>query len=145
MSAYIPADLRRRVATHFAHCCAYCRTAERLTVAIFEIEHIVPRAASGKTVFENLCLSCPTCNRHKARRSFAEDPDSKERVALFHPHHDKWYDHFAWTEDTTQITGLTATGRATVMALRMNRHQLTRVRRMWIALGEHPPDLDELD
>lgn len=139
MSAYVPADLRRRVARHFADCCAYCRTAERLTVAIFEIEHIVPRSAGGQTAFENLCLSCPTCNRYKADRTNVEDPVTGVHVALFHPHRDTWQDHFAWSEDSTEVAGLSATGRATIAALRMNRAQLIRVRRMWVAMGEHPP------
>ena len=111
-------------------------------MAIFEIEHITPRSAGGETAFENLCLSCPTCNRHKADRSVVKDPDTEEQVAIFHPHRDKWQDHFAWNEDSTQLIGLSATGRATITALRMNRRQLIRVRRMWIAMGEHPPHLD---
>jgi recombinational DNA repair ATPase RecF len=61
---------------------------------------------------------------------------------LFHPHRDDWTDHFAWNGDATEITASTASGRATILALRMNRPQLTRVRRMWVLMGEHPPDLD---
>ena len=142
MSVYVPADLRRQVRDHFANCCAYCRTAEDLTVAIFEFEHIVPRSAGGQTVLGNLCFACPTCNRYKANRTVAIDPSTQEEVALFHPHRDDWTDHFAWNGDATEITASTASGRATILALRMNRPQLTRVRRMWVLLGEHPPDLD---
>ncbi|MEL6778294.1 MAG: HNH endonuclease, partial [Cyanobacteria bacterium J06597_16] len=32
--------------------------------------------------------------------------------------------------------------RATCAALRMNRPQLVRVRRMWVILGEHPPQIN---
>lgn len=138
----MPAVLRRRVAEYFANCCAYCRTAEDLTVAIFELEHITPRSAGGDTIFENICYSCPTCNRYKADRSIAIDPDTQEKVALFHPHRDKWQDHFTWNEDATEVIGLSAKGRATITALRMNRRQLIRVRRMWVAMGEHPPDIE---
>ncbi len=60
MKVYIPVELQRRVRERFANCCAYCRTAEVLTVAIFELEHIVSRSVGGATVFDNLCLSCPT-------------------------------------------------------------------------------------
>jgi hypothetical protein len=45
MSVYIPAELRRQVREQFANCCAYCHTAEELTVAVFEIDHILPVAA----------------------------------------------------------------------------------------------------
>jgi len=128
VSAYVPADLRRRVRDHFASCCAYCRTAEGLTVAIFEFEHIVPRSAGGETVFENICFACPSCNRYKANRTVAVDPGTQDEVTLFHPHREEWSDHFAWSEDATELTALTPTGRATIAALRMNRPQLSRSR-----------------
>ncbi len=114
MSVYIPVDLQRQLHDGFANCCAYCRTAEDLTVAIFEFEHIIPRSAGGKTVFKNLCLACPTCNRFKADRTAAPDPATQKEALLFHPQRDLWTDHFVWTEDATEITGLTPTGRATV-------------------------------
>ncbi|MGF1538481.1 MAG: HNH endonuclease [Elainellaceae cyanobacterium] len=85
MSHYITVQLQRRVREHFRDCCAYCQTAEHLTAMSFEFEHICPRAAGGKTIFENLCLACPYCNRHKGDRQNALDPDSSETVPLFHP------------------------------------------------------------
>ncbi len=110
MSVYVSADLRRQVREHFANCCAYCRTAKDLTVAIFEFEHIVPHSAGGETVFENICFACPTCNRYKADRTVVADPDTQEEVGLFHPHQDAWADHFAWNEDATELIALTGTG-----------------------------------
>ena len=142
MSAYVSAALRRRVSEYFAHCCAYCRTAQNLTVAIFEFEHILPQSAGGDTIFENICFACPTCNRYKADRTSAIDPDTQLEVALFHPHRDTWQEHFVWNENATELVGLSATGRATIAALRMNRSQLIRVRRMWVAMEEHPPELE---
>lgn len=139
MSVYIPVDLQRRVRSHFAERCVYCQTAESLTVAIFEIEHITPRSAQGETVFENLCLACPTCNRFKSNRQTAVDPLDQETVPLFHPQQQRWQDHFVWNEAATEIVGLTPVGRATVAALKMNRLQLVRVRRMWVKMDEHPP------
>jgi 5-methylcytosine-specific restriction endonuclease McrA len=62
MSVHIPADLRRQIRAHFAKCCAYCHTAEALTVVTFEVEHIIPLAAGGETAPQNLCLACPTWN-----------------------------------------------------------------------------------
>lgn len=142
MSVYVSVELQRKVRAHFAGCCAYCRTAEDLTVSIFEFEHIVPRSAGGETHFENLCLACPTCNRYKAHRQEAPDPATGQTVALFHPHQQSWTDHFTWSEAGTEIIGLTPSGRATISALRMNRPQLVRVRQMWVRMGEHPPDLE---
>ncbi|WP_204106517.1 MULTISPECIES: HNH endonuclease signature motif containing protein [Spirulina sp. CCY15215] len=54
MSAYIPVELKRKVRDRFQNCCAYCRTAELLSAAIFEFEHIIPLSAGGETVFKNL-------------------------------------------------------------------------------------------
>lgn len=142
MTVYIPVDLQRRVRACFANCCAYCRTAEELTCTTFEFEHIVSRSAGGETAFDNLCWSCPMCNRFKAAQSAARDPATQVEVPLFHPHRDPWPDHFAWDEDGTEIVGLTPIGRATIVALKMNRPQMARVRRMWVAMGEHPPSND---
>lgn len=141
MSAYISIELQRQIRSRFADCCAYCRTAEALTATTFEFEHITPRSAGGETVFENLCLSCPSCNRYKAQRQTVSDRIAEQMVPLFHPHLQLWMDHFTWTEDATEIIGFTAVGRATIFALKMNRPQLTRVRRMWVKLREHPPIL----
>jgi hypothetical protein len=140
VSVYVPVELRQRVRDHFAECCAYCRTAERLTVAIFEFEHILPRSLGGETVFENICFACPTCNRYKSDRTVAIDSETNEEVRLFHPHQDAWSDHFSWNEATTELISQTSIGRATIAALKMNRPQLIRVRRMWAEMGEHPPD-----
>jgi hypothetical protein len=142
MSVYVSVELQRRVRERFANCCAYCRTAEDLTVAIFEFEHIIPRSAGGETVFDNLCLACPTCNRHKSNLVLVPDALTQSKVPLYHPQEDQWTDHFSWNEDSTEVVGLTPTGRATVVALKMNRPQMIRVRRMWVAMSEHPPDLD---
>jgi hypothetical protein len=142
MSAYISVELQRQIRDRFANCCAYCRTAEALTVTTFEFEHITPRSAGGESMLENLCLSCPSCNRYKAQRQTASDPLTEEMVSLFHPQLEIWIDHFAWNEDATEIIGLTAIGRATILTLKMNRPQMIRVRQMWGKMGEHPPKLE---
>ena len=142
MSVYTPVDLRRRVREAFANCCAYCRTAEHLTATVFEFEHINPQSANGPTVFENLCLSCPMCNRYKSDSEVAIDPHTKVEVALFHPHQDRWNEHFVWSDDGTELVGLSAIGRATIEALKINRPAMIRVRKMWVAMSEHPPAID---
>ncbi|NER45996.1 MAG: HNH endonuclease [Symploca sp. SIO1A3] len=141
MSTYIRVELKRRIRQHFSECCAYCRTAEFLTAMTFEFEHILPLSAEGETVFENLCFACPSCNRHKSDRQTAIDPESGKAVALFHPQKQVWTKHFAWSEGGKELKGLTAVGRATIEALRMNRPALVQARVMWIKLGEHPPRL----
>jgi hypothetical protein len=141
MSVYIPVELQRRVRAHFEECCAYCQTAEKLTATVFEFEHISPRAARGETIFENICLACPMCNRYKSDSASATDPVTNAVVRLFHPHQDRWLDHFSWNDDGTELLGRTAIGRATIAALRINRAAMIRVRRMWVEMGEHPPNV----
>ncbi|BAZ86984.1 HNH endonuclease [Dolichospermum compactum] len=103
MSVYISVELQKQVRHCFADCCAYCHTAESLTVTTFEFEHIIPPAAGGETVFENLCLACPSCNRYKATRQTAIDPNTQDEVKLFHPQQQAWIKHFAWSEDATEL------------------------------------------
>ena len=104
----------------------------------FEVDHIIPKALGGETRLENLCLSCPACNRYKANRIEGVDPESGEIAPLYNPRTQKWEEHFAWSEDGTQIMGLTAIGRATIATLRMNRPSIVQLRRYWVALGMHP-------
>ena len=141
MSGYVSVELRRQIRDRFGGCCAYCRSAEELNVATFEIEHITPRSGGGETVFDNLCFACPSCNRHKADRILVLNPANGEQIPLFHPQRDRWDEHFEWSADFTEIVPLSACGTATIAALMMNRPQLIRVRRMWVEMGEHPPIL----
>jgi hypothetical protein len=55
-------------------------------------------------------------------------------VPLFHPRRDRWSDHFRWTRDC-RIRGRTPTGRATVLALGMNRPAVIAIRKMLLELG----------
>jgi hypothetical protein len=142
MSAYIPAELQRVVRQRFGNCCAYCGTAEHLTATVFEFEHIVPRSAGGATSLDNLCLACPMCNRYKSDALSAIDPQTAAETRFFHPQQDRWIDHFAWNDGATEVVGLTPIGRATIAAFKMNRAAMIRVRRMWVDMGEHPPELD---
>lgn len=41
-------------------------------------------------------------------------------------------EQFAWTDDVTQILGLTSIGRATVEALPLNRERLVNLRRVLV-------------
>ena len=58
---------------------------------------------------------------------------------LFHPSRDLWGDHFVWSDDTSQMLGLTPTGRATIVRLRLNRFGVVNLRRVLSALGKHLP------
>jgi hypothetical protein len=62
------------------------------------------------------------------------------QARLFHPHRDRWLDHFDWSVNSILIVGLTDIGIATVNSLRMNRPLLVEVRSLWVTLGKHPPN-----
>lgn len=136
---YIPKTLRQKVAQQAHHRCGYCLTLEKIIGAPMEIEHLVPESLGGETVEENLWLAYSYCNDYKNDRISAVDPDSNEIVFLFNPRQQVWQDHFEWDQDATQIIGLTSTGRATVVALKLNRPHLVYSRTLWVMAGWHPP------
>ena len=120
--------------------CEYCRSPAAFTHQSFSIEHIRPRSRQGKESVVNLALSCQGCNNHKYDRTKYYDSVSRKVVRLFHPRRDRWIDHFAWTDEGTQILGLTAIGRATVEAMQLNRAALVNLRRVLVEAGEHPSE-----
>ena len=69
----------------------------------------------------------------------ANDPETGVETALFNPRSHNWRDHFQWDESKTRLIGLSASGRATVSRLRMNRRGAVRARRRWVDAGLHPP------
>lgn len=137
--AYVSRDLRDRVAAAARYRCGYCLTSEAVVGAPMEIDHIIPQSLGGETTEENLWLACSLCNDCKSDRIAYPDPESGEEVRLFDPRRQIWSDHFAWSSDGTTIAGTTTTGRATVLALRLNRPILVVARRAWVAVGWHPP------
>lgn len=138
---HLPEILRRKVAETAEYRCGYCLTVQEFTAMPMQIEHIIPIAAGGTSIEENLWLACPLCNGYKGSQVHAIDPITTERVPLFNPRRQRWLDHFYWSTDGTEIIGQTAIGRATVVALKLNNEFLTRARRRWVLAGWHPPDL----
>ena len=62
MNEHIPARLRREAIRRARDRCEYCRLAQTGQAATFHIDHIVPRAAGGRTISQNLALACVTCS-----------------------------------------------------------------------------------
>lgn len=137
--ARIPAAWRQRLRIEFHARCAYCHTPTSITGAQLVMDHILPEAAGGKTILENLCLACHSCNEFKGAQTFVIDPQTGKRVSLFHPRRDEWREHFTWSKDGSKIIGLTNTGRATVEALNMNHFLVVQARLRWVRVGWHPP------
>ena len=131
--------LRERVAKAAGYCCGYCRTPERVAGFRLTIEHIIPESRGGKTAEDNLWLACHACNECKGARVQGRDPLTRKRVRLLNPRKEKWPEHFRWSEDGTEIIGLTPRGRATVQTLQLNRPVLVAARSLWIQAGWWPP------
>ncbi|MBD2486647.1 HNH endonuclease [Aulosira sp. FACHB-615] len=135
----IPEAVRVRIRTQANNQCGYCRSLQKYVLGILEIEHIVPKAAGGTDDEENLWLACRLCNSYKGIQAYAKDPITNSKVKLFNPRQQKWSDHFTWTDDGSQIVGLTTCGRATVLALQLNNPYAVVVRQAWVSAGWHPP------
>jgi hypothetical protein len=104
------------------------------------IEHILPTAKGGSDDESNLWLACQFCNGHKSNKTEETDPLTGERVPLFNPRTQNWWEHFRWTDDGIRIEGLTPIGRATVIALHLSTDpDALEVRRVWVKFGLHPP------
>jgi len=127
------------VAAEALHRCGYCLTAQRISGAQMHVEHIVPLSYGGTSDEENLWLVCAWCNSYKGDRIHALDLVTEEEVSLFNPRTQRWSDHFRWSDDGIQIIGLTPTGRATVLALRLNNEFILPARRHWVLAGWHLP------
>lgn len=133
---YIPARLRRLVLGRSDERCEYCRLSQAGQEASFHIDHVTPVAVGGQTAPDNLALACVSCSLRKGARQTAVDPNTKREVALFNPRRDLWAEHFAWRG--VRLAGLTATGRATIKLLALNRPLILAIRREEAALGRHP-------
>ncbi len=139
-SAYIPVDLRRRVAEQARYRCGYCLTQEAVIGIPMEFEHLHPRSRGGPTTEDNLWLACSLCNDHKGKRLLAIDPETGVLARLFNPRRQDWHEHFRWAEGGARIDGKTEVGRATVAALHLNRQGRVFARQLWAAAGWHPPE-----
>ncbi len=127
-SEHIPTSLQRRVRARAADRCEYSRISQLNQEATFHVDHVVPRAAEGETVIDNLALACVSCSLRKGARTTAIDRETGGLIEIFHPRSDSWSEHFE-VGVTCEIFGRTSAGRATVVLLRMNRPVAVAIRR----------------
>lgn len=137
---YVPSALKKLVFDRAQGYCEYCRSPARVSLESLVTEHIMPISRGGETIAENLALSCQGCNNYKYTKTEAIDPISTNPAPLYNPRQMIWAQHFAWSEDTTLIVGLTPIGRATVEALRLNREGVVNLRQLLRDAGQHPPE-----
>jgi hypothetical protein len=130
----IPRDLRKLVFDRDGARCRYCKLAQFGQASIFHINHVVPRSKGGTTHESNLVLQCPHCSLHKSNQTEGTDADTGVLIPLFHPIRQRWEDDFSLIRDGT-VRGLTASGRVTSIALRMNDPVPRVARALQIQLG----------
>lgn len=139
--ARISRALREAVMTRSKGICEYCYAQQDFSMDSFAVEHIIPRSKGGSNDLSNLAFSCLGCNGCKYTRTEAIDPETKQTVPLHNPRLSVWSIDFAWSQDYTEIIGLTPTGRATIQALQLNRLGNQNLRRVLHQTGDHPPNL----
>ncbi len=137
----VSAQQRRTILARAGGCCEYCRIAEDVRYATFEIDHIIPLKHGGEDVDGNLCLACAPCNRFKGADVAAIDPLTNDATRLFNPRQQNWQDHFLINPDAS-LSGNTPEGRATTIVLRMN--EATRIEQRFDErlLGNYPCQTD---
>ena len=133
----IPVKLRRLVLRRAAGRCEYCQLSQQGQEATFHIDHIIPVAAGGQTIAENLALACVSCSLRKAARQTAKDPDTDREVSLFNPRRERWQAHFRW--EGVFAVGRTEVGRAIIAVLDLNRPVIRAIREEEAVRGRHPP------
>lgn len=131
----ISAKAWRQIRQEFKWRCAYCQMPAIYLPQGLQKEHIVPLAVGGRNAVKNVCPACPNCNSHKAKKVFAIDPRSGEKVPLFNPRKQKWNEHFELDKFGTKVTGRTPIGRATVAGLKMNLPDVVAWRSIIVGIG----------
>jgi hypothetical protein len=135
----ISIDLREEVKLRANKCCEYCKSQDKYSPTDFTIDHIIPESLDGTSEIENLAYACFLCNRLKSNKLKSFDTISQKWNPLYNPRIDVWDEHFAWSEDATNILGTTTIGRCTVKELKLNRDKLIEYRNCLILFGTHPP------
>jgi len=136
MSSYVPVALRKDVIERAGKCCEYCLLNQDDIFLSFEVDHIVSEKHDGETVLDNLCLSCPDCNRYKGSDIGSVDRQTKLLTPFFNPRTDIWDEHFRLVDFV--IEPLTDIGRVTVRLFKINLLERIEDRRIYSETGVYP-------
>ena len=85
MASAVSTALRRSVIERAQGKCEYCQLHQNFSIYTHEIDHVIATKHGGRTLFENLALSCLSCNRHKGSDLTSFDPLTLEMTRLFDP------------------------------------------------------------
>ncbi|BCM91600.1 hypothetical protein IAD21_03475 [Abditibacteriota bacterium] len=134
-TTYIPADLRRLVATRARSRCEYCLIHEDDTAFSHHCDHIISEKHGGPTIESNLAWCCSHCNIAKGS-DIASITPSGRLTPLFNPRCHRCNAHFQLTGD--RIEPFSNIGTVTVRLLEFNTPDQIAERQFLILLGRYP-------
>jgi hypothetical protein len=105
-----------------------------------EPDHIIALKHGGATSSANLAYACFDCNRAKGSDIASLDPATGALTALYDPRRQSWSEHFRFIGPI--IEPRTATGRVTVMLLRINATTRVNGRESLMLEGQYPHPTD---
>lgn len=137
MSRYISDVVRQKVKERANHCCEYCLIHQEDSFLPFEIDHIISLRHEGKSILDNLALSCGTCNRMKAADIGTYLNENLEFIRLFNPRIDIWFLHFEINHG--DILPKTLIAQATIKLLDLNNPDRIILRQLLMIANRYPP------
>lgn len=144
MPRKFPPETHLFVCERASYLCEYRHTSEFWQAVRFTLDHVLPVAAGGEDIEENLALACFHCNRRKADKQSAVDAETGETIPIFNPRQHNWADHFIWSADGLRILPQTAIGRVTISLLELNRERILFIRAADASVDRHPPTGDSI-
>ena len=137
MSGYISDAIRKKVKERANLCREYCLIHQDDFFFPFKMDHIISLRHEGKSVLNNLALSCGTCNRMKAADIGTYLNENLEFIRLFNSRIDTWSQHFEI--NLGEIFPITSIGQAMVKLLNLNNPDCIILRQLLITSKRYPP------
>lgn len=135
-SSSVSTELRKLVVSRASGRCEYCLIHQDFSIYTHEVDHIIALKHGGKTVAENLALSCLSCNRHKGSDFATIDSTTGEIVPLYNPRCQIWDEHFYF--GSVRIEGKTQVGQATAKLLQFNLPNRLLQRQVLMSQQKYP-------
>lgn len=127
-------DLKEKIKRHYVkeqdNKCPYCRVIIRTNHGrVWDTEHIIPRVAVAKFMFEpkNLCACCIDCNAAKSdkkvtnSRAVQKLPINSKDYFLVHPHVDNYETNLLVIKEGFYYVALSKKGKNTIEICELNR------------------------
>ena len=134
-------EIRKLAFSRAGFRCEYCHSPLSHSSQPFDVEHIIPLCKKGTSELHNLACACGGCNGHKFTKTHAFDPVSEQSVPLYNPRSMDWHNHFTWSDDYSELIGISPIGRVTITTLYLNRIGAVNIRQLLLLVGLHPPKI----